>query len=355
LLAEFKGLFRTPCFYYGIISLVILAVVYFGASRLPKVIALTQTGYLVAISDPFVVADSREGVLFSTQVQFSEAPDLKIVESDSLAAFAVHRVLSTKVLGSYFGQGPQVRSEITDYAVQAGDTIKSIAESFDVSQDTILNANDLSKSSKLKTGQKLVILPVSGLVHIVKSGDTITSIAKLYKADAEAVVDVNQLAHESDIYIGDFLVVPDGVMPKKAPVYSETLLADNYFIFPVEGKITQALHWYNGVDVANKCGTPVYVAAPGTVLKAKYDPVSGGGNVVTVLHKDGVVTWYGHMMTMSVKPGDKLEIGDKIGLMGGQPGMAGAGISTGCHLHFSVIGAKNPLRNLPFGYVIKYN
>jgi murein DD-endopeptidase MepM/ murein hydrolase activator NlpD len=40
--------------------------------------------------------------------------------------------------------------------------------------------------------------------------------------------------------------------------------------------------------------------------------------------------------------------------MGGAPGMAGAGDSTGCHLHFQVVGAKNPLAAYKVGSIISY-
>ena len=55
-----------------------------------------------------------------------------------------------------------------------------------------------------------------------------------------------------------------------------------------------------------------------------------------------------------LKPGDKVYTGQNIALMGGQPGMAGAGNSTGCHLHFEVVGAKNPLSVYVKGATISY-
>ena len=281
-------------------------------------------------------------------------PELKIIQNDCLAAFSTPRVLSTKVLGAIFGQGPQIRKEIIEYEVKSGDTFKSIASDFDISLDTLLLSNDLLASAKAKVGQKLIILPVTGLVYIVKSGDTLDAIAKLYKADTDEIVEVNELSDASDVYIGDILVVPNGIMPKKAPSYGQTYLASSYFKFPVEGKITQTLHWYNAVDIANKCGTPVFASAPGVVLKAKEGWNAGGGNIVTILHEKGVVSYYGHLGTILVKAGDTVGLGDRIGLMGGQPGTPGAGISTGCHLHFTVIGAKNPFAGLSLGYQMKY-
>jgi len=340
----------------------VLAIIFFGINKFPKTVALTRAGYVSVAEASFFtpvlanVDDSKEGVFFFNQSQFRslEAPELKIIQNDCLAAFSTPRVLSPKVLGAIFGQGPQIRKEVVEYEIKAGDTFKSIAASYDISLDTLLLANDLTKSSKVKVGQKLIILPVTGLVHIVKSGDTLTAIAKLYKANVDEVVETNDLSDELDVYVGDILVVPNGTMPKKAPVYAQAYLPDSYFSFPVQGRITQTLHWYNGVDIANECGTPVYASARGVVLKAKLDTITGGGNVITIRHDNGVVSWYGHLETMLVKVGDVVGPGDRIGSVGGKPGMAGAGISTGCHLHFTIIGAKNPFAKLPFGYQMKY-
>ena len=43
----------------------------------------------------------------------------------------------------------------------------------------------------------------------------------------------NDLVNQDDIYIGDILIVPGGVMPKKAtPVINNQIpLANNFFIF----------------------------------------------------------------------------------------------------------------------------
>ena len=71
-------------------------------------------------------------------------------------------------------------------------------------------------------------------------------------------------------------------------------------------------------------------------MKTKYGWNAGAGNNVSILHPNGVVTVYYHLQTILVKPGQEVLPGDQIGTMGK------TGITTGCHLHFGVIGAKNP-------------
>jgi murein DD-endopeptidase MepM/ murein hydrolase activator NlpD len=94
----------------------------------------------------------------------------------------------------------------------------------------------------------------------------------------------------------------------------------------------------------------IYAAAAGTVLNVKLTKSTsrgafgGAGNTITILHPNGVVTSYGHIAVSLVNPGNPVSQGQAIALMGGKPGTAGAGLSTGCHVHFQVSGAVNPFR-----------
>jgi murein DD-endopeptidase MepM/ murein hydrolase activator NlpD len=78
------------------------------------------------------------------------------------------------------------------------------------------------------------------------------------------------------------------------------------------------------------------------VQKIKYGWNGGGGNYITILHPNGVVTYYGHIAAALTSVGQEVSQGTAIALMGGKPGTTGAGISTGCHVHFDVRGSANP-------------
>jgi len=352
-----KGLFKNPLFSFGLFAFVLLGVISFGNDSFADPNGLKNSD--AVFFNTFFKDNNTEkdSPFFSKNEAISlETPDFKIVQDNSIYGISTPRVLTTQVLGAIFGESTQNGKDIIEYAVEPGDTLESIASEFNISLNTLLWANELSKNSQIKVGQKLVVLPVSGVIYIVKSGDTLSEVSKVYKSKTQDIVSFNDLSNEGDIFIGDILVLPNGVIPQRAPVaVYQAPLASSFFIFPTEGTISQGLHFYNGVDTSNKCGTPIYAAAPGQVQKVKYGYNFGGGNYVTILHSNGVVTYYGHLMTSLVKPGDRVDVGERIGFMGGGLGMAGAGRSTGCHLHFQVMGAKNPLAKYGIGATIKYS
>jgi len=284
-----------------------------------------------------------------------EWPEFILIANSYLQASLPPVLITPQVLGALMGDYTleDVQKVIVEYIVEPGDTLWSISQKFNISLNTVLWANALNQNSYIQPGQKLIISPVSGVIHHVKAGDTVSEIAKKYKAKAEDVISFNNLSSEADVFVGDILVVPDGVMPSPTVSHASTWvpIANSYFICPISSpcRITQGLHWYNAIDFSHgKCGEPVFAAAQGQILKVKLTSstsrwaFNGAGNNLTILHPNGVVTMYGHLQTVFVNPGDEVSQGQIIALMGGQPGTPGAGLSTGCHLHFGVTGAKNP-------------
>lgn len=276
---------------------------------------------------------------------------MSFMESNSLMAVAPPLTFDSNVLGSMLGgvedeNMTSDRKGILEYVVENGDSLSSIADKFNISVNTILLTNELSAGTVIKPGQKLVILPVTGIVYHVKNGDTLSGIAQTYKGKVPEIIEVNNLSSEGDVYIGDILIIPNGKMPViKITTYANVPVGSSYFIAPVANpKISQGLHWYNAIDFAAKCGTPIYAAASGTIQKVDYGYNSGAGNTVRIIHPNGVVTSYGHVQTATVVVGQRVSQGEQIALVGGKPGMAGAGKSTGCHVHFAVHGAANPFR-----------
>jgi murein DD-endopeptidase MepM/ murein hydrolase activator NlpD len=274
---------------------------------------------------------------FTFSKTWQDQSEFVLIDQNSLKFSLPPAFISGKVFGTMVEETTQ-RKEIQEYIVEEGDTLFSISQKFGISIETVLWANNLNKNSTIKPGQKLIILPVNGVLHEVKSGDTLSEIAKKYQAKIEDIISFNELENENDIYIGDILIIPGGKMPTPKPAHQPiTPLAQGYFICPVAGgcRITQGLHWYNAIDFSNgKCGESILAAAGGTVLKAGWQKKAG--NYVKILHPNGVVTMYGHLQAIFVSPGEQVSQGQIIGTMGA------TGRATGCHLHFDVFGVKNP-------------
>lgn len=129
-----------------------------------------------------------------------ESPNLFFVQKDSLKAVSSPTNVNPKVFGSLVGESEETRKEILEYTIEEGDTLSKIAENFGISLETVLWANDLTKNSKISVGQKLIILPVSGVLHFVQKGETLSEIAKKYKGDVEKIIEFNELDNEKDIF-----------------------------------------------------------------------------------------------------------------------------------------------------------
>jgi len=341
LMAKHKGSLKDPFLYLGLSAVILY-------SLLALLIPSNE-----AIMPLFVEEqDTAGGIFITTMGKIKESPDLSVIQGNSIAAVSPPLMVTPQVLGALVsGETYEWKDkEIAEYIVQPGDNLSSIADKFNISTETILGANSLNKSSLLQIGQKLVILPISGVIHHISKGDTISQISATYKAKADDILVFNDLSGEGDIYVGDILIIPNGVMPPPI-VYAPKIvsIANSYFICPVGQpcRATQGLHWYNAIDFSHgKCGEPIYAAAAGEVQKVKLtnstSRLAFGGAGNHILHPNGVVTFYGHLQESLVNPGDYVSQGQMIATMGGQPGTPGAGKSTGCHLHFGVTGARNP-------------
>jgi LysM repeat protein len=235
--------------------------------------------------------------------------------------------------------------EIRVYTVRPGDALSQVAEMFGVTANTIMWANDISKSTGIQPGDTLVILPIAGVRHIVKSGDTISTIASKYEGDADEILSYNQLASASDIKVGDTLIIPGGELhaaPVKTPTKGTKKGSGGSggagFGHPAPGSVkTQGIHGYNAVDLAGSMGSAIRAAAAGEVIVAKSAGWNGGyGSYIVVKHNNGTQTLYAHLSSLNVGVGSYVEQGETIG------GMGNSGKSTGTHLHFEVRGGRNP-------------
>lgn len=107
---------------------------------------------------------------------------------------------------------------------------------------------------------------------------------------------------------------------------------------------------HSGIDMRASTGTPVLAAAPGIVAVARTGRLYG--NYVAIVHANGFSTLYAHLSRIMVSPDQFIERNATVGLSGGGRGSAGAGLSTGPHLHFEVRASGVPVN--PLDYLISF-
>jgi murein DD-endopeptidase MepM/ murein hydrolase activator NlpD len=111
------------------------------------------------------------------------------------------------------------------------------------------------------------------------------------------------------------------------------------FQLPTHGDVTspfgnkrmfndQLRSFHRGVDFRAPEGTPIFAANTGVVRLAKN--LFFSGNIAIVDHGSGIFTNYAHLSRIKVKPGQKIEKGQLVGLSGA------TGRVSGPHLHWGL-------------------
>lgn len=282
-------------------------------------------------------------------------PDEKKVNNNSDVNI-VDGLLSTD--SSFVGSGLESVSsgEMTVYEVKEGDTLSEIAMQFDISMNTIVWENNIV-GKNIKVGQKLNILPVTGVKHVIKKGDTVEKIAVKYDAEVEDIRVFNGIDSSTQLKVGDTIYVPNGII-KAASVQkpsttkkgtssggdsgSSVQVSSGYYAWPSAGRVTSPYGsrrggFHYGIDIGAPRGTRVGAAAAGTVVETVSYCVEGKtscggryGNYIVVKHSNGTFTRYAHLSKVTVNVGEQVSKGEKIGAVGN------TGHSTGPHLHFQI-------------------
>lgn len=98
---------------------------------------------------------------------------------------------------------------------------------------------------------------------------------------------------------------------------------------------------HHGMDFMAPVGTIVQSPYAGTVTKTDWN-LSANGNCVEIRFEDGVLAKFLHLSQTDVKAGDRIEVGQKIGLSGN------TGRSTGPHLHYQLNRGKSVIDPLSY-------
>ncbi len=120
------------------------------------------------------------------------------------------------------------------------------------------------------------------------------------------------------------LVMPPMTLPVKDISYSQVGASTGRKMDP----FYKAYVYHEGLDFIVARGTPVYAAAAGTVSRVSTSKKLG--KTVELLHDGGYTTVYAHLESTSLRAGQKVASGQKIGTAG----MSGKAFAP--HLHYEI-------------------
>jgi murein DD-endopeptidase MepM/ murein hydrolase activator NlpD len=213
-----------------------------------------------------------------------------------------------------------------------------------------------SASKSQGIAQRLRQPPPSGIAHIVRPGQTLWSIAREHGVPIEALIRANNLTPTSKLRTGQRLRIPltevqEGSQepPSLADIVLERPPATPAvsFVRPVPGPIVSSYGprgavWHGGIDLRADRHDPIHAAAAGMVISS--GPERAYGRVVKIWHVNDLMTVYAHNLENLVRVGDWVEQGQVIATVGS------SGRATAPHLHFEIrlSGRKyNPIFWLP--------
>ena len=124
---------------------------------------------------------------------------------------------------------------------------------------------------------------------------------------------------------------PEGKSMKKAFLHSPLKFAaviTSHFSQHRYHPILKEYRPHLGIDYAAPTGTPVQTIGDGRVIFAGRK--GGAGNLIEIQHSNGYTTYYMHLSRVLVRAGQRVEQGQRIGLVGM------TGLATGPHLDFRI-------------------
>jgi LysM repeat protein len=197
-------------------------------------------------------------------------------------------------------------------------------------------------------------VPSAVVHHTVTPGETIWNIAKLYSVQVIDIVERNNIKPEDvrKIEVGRQLIIPGVTKVKDArsgadpPPKPRTLkryvgVHERNFIRPVKGRVAGGfgspteVGTRSGIDFRAAAGASVRAAKSGLVLECA--SIGGWGRTVLIDHGSGQKTFYAHLASVKVEPGEKVKQGQVIAEVGD------TGRAAGPTLHFRIYQNGKPV------------
>jgi len=195
------------------------------------------------------------------------------------------------------------------YTVQRGDTLYSVASSFNVDARELARWNGLSDTSVLTVGQALRVTPppaTATVTPVTPSGTAEVRPLPLPGSEGPSPPPATPALPPA---------AAPGTKPEAAkPVVPESALP---WQWPAAGKVLETFDETRnkGIDIAGNDGDPVNAAADGEVVYVG-SALRGYGNLVIVKHNEEFISAYAHNRQIVVKQGQAVKRGQRIAEFG---------------------------------------
>ncbi|MDD2785708.1 MAG: peptidoglycan DD-metalloendopeptidase family protein [Patescibacteria group bacterium] len=259
----------------------------------------------------------------------------KIRQADDIDTLQVF--LSKPSLSSYFDRIEELKSLQGDL----GQTLEGVKN-----DKVVLEADKTSRQDKLEQlEERKNRIKEEALRVEMEKNSKISLLAETQNKQAEFDRVVNELRQQNEATTDEIADIEKSLKDKLDAIDRALASGQTLLLWPVPvRKITVYFHdptypfkylfQHPGIDLRADVGTPIKAAAGGYVAWTKTG--QSYGNYIMIVHPGNLATVYAHLTRFKVKAGTYVERGDVIGFTGGMPGMQGAGLSTGPHLHFEV-------------------
>ena len=245
-------------------------------------------------------------------------------------------------------EAPLPPDQETEHVVKPGETLGGIASRAEVPRVLIIEANGLKAPYGLRAGQRLVIPRTRH--HTIAAGETGFLIAWKYGVPWADIAVANGIEPEARLPVGRRLLIPTVIAarpdiapaPAPSPSAAASAAPAARFTWPVSGTVRRGFtargqaNYHDGIDIAVPVGTAVRASEAGKVVFAGEEP-SQFGNLVIVDHGGGWTSAYAFLSRLTVKEGDAVRKGERVGLSGR------TGRARGPELHFEVRRNNRPV------------
>jgi murein DD-endopeptidase MepM/ murein hydrolase activator NlpD len=242
------------------------------------------------------------------------------------------------------------------HVIQRGDTIYSLARTYGVSSQEILDLNGIKDAGRILAGQKIRIpgamtevsapqrdapKPQTTLVeHRVAKDETLYGIARQYGISLKTLCSANNLSEAYKVKTGERLLIPQPgpsiaetgknaspVVQKPAPAAPVKPALGPEVRSTVSRSVNTSIPWpiparemaymtgkLNGVVLMGERNEPVKSLKEGVVISA--GPYRGFGKVAIIQAAGGYLYVYGGCESLSVHEGDRVRAGTELGRLG---------------------------------------